>query len=265
MSTADPMSPFQGSSRRTATLPRALPWATLCRPFRALSGGRRPPQGAALGFPRRPVGARTGLPSGNRARYRAARRISTGRGLLSRRGGSDAEGPDPTAEAEPPGRRILGLVVLPFALWYVGFPLGLKAYYSWLFANAQSITVTDRFGDDGGPSVPAKTITRRDHPDLFAESRPRSTTATPRMRSASAPRAGGSIWSTPGVTSRRLTYATTSWPRDSRSRTRSGSTRWLRTTTRPVPGLVEDFDAVMGAGPGARPAAPTSAIPPRGP
>ena len=25
---------------------------------------------------------------------------------------------------------ILGLVVLPFARWYVGFPLGLNAYYS---------------------------------------------------------------------------------------------------------------------------------------
>jgi hypothetical protein len=161
---------------------------------------------------------------------------------------------------------ILGLVVLPFALWYVGFPLGLKAYYSWLFVNAQSITVTDRFGDAGGPSIPAKTITRRDHPDLFA-------------RIADSIHNGYARDAQCKCAARWRLHLSDAWGHT----TQVDVCHYLLAEGQPLnrtfwfypvapdhdessPGLVEDFDALMGAGPGSRPAAPvpTPAVRPGG-
>jgi hypothetical protein len=160
---------------------------------------------------------------------------------------------------------ILGLVVLPFALWYVGFPQGLKAYYSWLFANAQSITVTDRFGDAGGPSIPAKTITRRDHPDLFAriEASIHNGYATDVQCKCAARWRLHLVDAWGHITQVDVCHHLLAEGQPLKD------TFWFYPVTPDDdgtgPGLKADFDALMGAGPDARLAASTSAIRPGGP
>ena len=160
---------------------------------------------------------------------------------------------------------ILGLVVLPFALWYVGFPLGLRAYYSWLFANAQSITITDAARTVDGTSIPAKTITRRDQPAGFARIEASVRNGFASDYSAKC----GARW--------RLQLVD-AWGHT----TQVDACHYVLAEGQPLrdsfwfypvapghdesdPGFVAEFDALMGVGPGARRAAATSAIRPGGP
>jgi hypothetical protein len=66
-----------------------------------------------------------------------------------------------------PAAVLASLLLAALALWYTGRPARVKAYYTRLFADAQTITVSRSSHLRSIPPAGSQTLRRRDRPDTF--------------------------------------------------------------------------------------------------